>query len=150
MKIELEIRPAPGGGVLEPWSANDRLHHQQQARLHKAWKEGTHHVLRRWLRMTAETSNESPRPFGVVQVTIPFPQRRIRDPHNYCGTIVKAVIDGLKDQTAPNPRKGGPRIVTSKGLWPDDSPEYVGHREPLLVIADENPTVTITFEGTSQ
>jgi len=51
-------------------------------------------------------------------VEIPFPQRRIRDPHNYCGTVVKAVIDGL----------------VMGGAWPDDTPEYVGHLEPSLYV----------------
>lgn len=53
---------------------------------------------------------------GIVQVEIPFTRHRRRDPHNYCGTIVKAIIDGL----------------IHAGAWPDDTPEYVGHREPVI------------------
>lgn len=53
---------------------------------------------------------------GIVQVWIPFKDNRRRDPHNYCGTVVKAIIDGL----------------VMAGVWPDDTPDYVGHREPIL------------------
>ncbi len=52
----------------------------------------------------------------IVHVKIPVKDSRRRDPHNYCGTVVKAVIDGL----------------VNVGVWPDDTPEYVGHREPEL------------------
>jgi hypothetical protein len=57
----------------------------------------------------------------IVQVDIPFGQKRKRDPHNYCGTVVKAVIDGLVKQ----------------GVWPDDTPEWVGHREPIPILGRE-------------
>lgn len=58
---------------------------------------------------------------GIVQVDIPFAQKRRRDPHNYCGTVLKAVIDGL----------------VKEGLWPDDTPDWVGHREPRPIIGKE-------------
>lgn len=48
-------------------------------------------------------------PGGVtVQVDLPFRDARTRDPHNYTGTVVKAVVDGL----------------TLGGLIPGDSPEW--------------------------
>ena len=53
----------------------------------------------------------------LVTVTIPFTQNRRRDPHNYCGTVLKAIIDGL----------------VHAGVVPDDTPEWIGHREPRLV-----------------
>lgn len=55
-------------------------------------------------------------PPSIVQIHIPFTTNRRRDPHNYCGTVLKAVIDGL----------------VQAGAWPDDTPDYVGHREPVL------------------
>ena len=108
----------------KPWSTNqDRnLHHQERHKLVAAWKEATgwawkiagvrkcycvgenHHLC----------SHLSP---CIVHVTIPFTQDRKRDPHNYCGTVVKAIIDGLVEMA----------------VWPDDNPEWVGHREPELV-----------------
>lgn len=45
----------------------------------------------------------------TVQVTIPFRKNRRRDAHNYTGTIVKAVVDGL----------------VKAGVVPDDTPEWV-------------------------
>ena len=56
-------------------------------------------------------------PPTIVQLEIGFSTTRRRDPHNYCGTVLKAVIDAL----------------VNKGLWPDDTPEWIGHREPILV-----------------
>lgn len=56
---------------------------------------------------------------GVTTVTveIPFPTKRRRDPHNYTGTVVKSIIDGL----------------VAVGVWPDDTPEWVKVAEPVLV-----------------
>lgn len=65
-----------------------------------------------------------------VQVTIPFRMNRRRDPHNYVGTVVKAVVDGL----------------VRAGLWPDDNPEFVTVLEPLLVVGTE-VVVSITPRG---
>lgn len=66
-----------------------------------------------------------------VQITIPFPQSRRRDPHNYVGTICKTIVDAL---------------VTT-GLWPDDTPEYVTVPEPRLVIGT-HCLITITTAAT--
>lgn len=56
-----------------------------------------------------------------VHITIPFAQERTRDPHNYTGTVVKALIDQLVQQ----------------GVWVDDNPEWVTAAEPTLVKGDE-------------
>lgn len=98
--------PAPA----KPWSTNqDRnLHHHQRAQRIREWK-GAARLL------AGPLVNNVPTP-AVVQVWIPFNDKRRRDPHNYCGTVTKAIIDGL----------------VMAGLWPDDTPEYVGHREPVL------------------
>lgn len=53
-----------------------------------------------------------------VTLEIPFTTERRRDPSNYIGTIVKAVVDGL---------------VQAK-TWPDDTPDYVTIREPILIV----------------
>lgn len=107
----------------KPWSTNqDRnLHPIERHKLVTAWKEGAGWG---WKKANIRKcyccegnhnlcSHLSPR---IVQVTIPFDTNRKRDPHNYCGTVVKAIIDGLVEQY----------------VWPDDTPEYVGHREPEL------------------
>lgn len=56
-----------------------------------------------------------------VKVTIPFPQRRRRDPSNYIGTVVKAIVDGL----------------VLVGVWPDDTPDWVEVVEPVLRIGGQ-------------
>lgn len=62
-----------------------------------------------------------------VAVTIPFATNRRRDPANYVGTVVKAIVDQLVEQ----------------GVWPDDSPEWVTVAEPTLVVGD-TATVRLT------
>lgn len=71
----------------------------------------------------------------VVQVALPFRQGARRDPHNYTGTVVKSIVDGLV--------KGG--------LVPDDTPEWVTVLDPTIVVCPA-PTplrcaVTITPKG---
>lgn len=97
----------------EPWSTNqDRnLHHMERAKLISAWKQATMLSYRSHM---ARLKVGYALPPGIVQVTIPFKDRRRRDLHNYCGTVGKAVIDGM----------------VAAGAWPDDTPEFVGHREP--------------------
>jgi hypothetical protein len=59
----------------------------------------------------------------IVQVHIGFRQHRRRDPHNYVGTIVKSIVDGL----------------VLAGVWPDDTPEWVQVAEPKLVVHRHRP-----------
>lgn len=100
----------------KPWSTNqDRnLAPHQRYNLITSWKTATkiHYI-------NYVNSNECGRTLepGVVHVTIPFDRKPMGDPHNYCGTVLKAIIDGLVAGRA----------------WPDDTPEFVGHREPTLV-----------------
>lgn len=59
-------------------------------------------------------------PVGIplrVRVTIPVaPMARRRDPHNYVGTVVKSVVDGM----------------VAAGIWPDDNERWVEVLEPRL------------------
>lgn len=106
------------------WSTNQdrKMNIHERHRHVKAWKAA---ARQGWKLFAPQEKRGFVRqhgaPFLVVQVEIPFLQRRRRDPHNYCGTVVKAVIDGLVEE----------------GLWPDDTPEHVGHREPLTRIGTE-------------
>lgn len=56
-----------------------------------------------------------PKPI-VVQPVIQFRDGRRRDPHNYVGTITKALVDGL---------------VRAK-IVPDDNPDWVTTWEPVI------------------
>lgn len=94
----------------------------ERAALIKDWKYATQ--IHYWSQI-----GRVPQPPSIVQLTIPTPDNRRRDNHNYCGSILKAVIDGL----------------VKAGAWPDDTPEFVGHREPIL----EKGTI-VTIELTSR
>lgn len=65
----------------------------------------------------------------VVQVELPFPDERRRDPHNYTSTMMKVIIDALVTK-----KKDG--VVLWEGAWPDDTPEWVETLEPQLVKGD--------------
>jgi crossover junction endodeoxyribonuclease RusA len=69
-----------------------------------------------------------------VQVTLPFRQGARRDPHNYTGTVVKAIVDGLKNA----------------GLVPDDTADWVTVLDPIIVVvpAPKPLRVTITLRPT--
>lgn len=57
-----------------------------------------------------------------VRVFIPFSRKARRDPHNYVGTVVKTIIDGL----------------IRAGMAPDDTPEFVEVLEPNLIVDSQN------------
>jgi len=99
-----------------PWSTNDerRMHHLVRAGYVSAWRDATKLIYRSACR---KAKRDIPLEPGIVRITIPFGTKRRRDPHNYCGTVLKAVIDGLVEA----------------GAWPDDSPEWVDHLQPVLV-----------------
>lgn len=104
-----------------PWSTNEdrNLHHMTRAKRIKAWKADT---AAAWMTVphgqkTLYIGQHRYAPPSIIQLEIGFPQIRTRDPHNYCGTVLKAITDGL----------------VNIGFWPDDTPEWVGHRESLLI-----------------
>lgn len=110
----------------QAWSTNqDRnLNPYRRAENISLWKDRAFWAYRS---SYAEKPNWEP---SIIMVTIPFTQRRRRDPHNYCGTVLKAIIDGL----------------VRAGAWPDDTPEYIGHREPRLYkAAAQNQIVTVEW-----
>lgn len=61
---------------------------------------------------------KDPLPACTVHVTIPFTTNRRRDPHNYTGTVVKPIVDGLVDAR----------------LWPDDNPDWVTVLDPTCAV----------------
>jgi crossover junction endodeoxyribonuclease RusA len=54
----------------------------------------------------------------TVQVVLEFPTHRRRDPHNYTGTVVKAIVDG----------------IVMAGVVPDDTPDWVTVLDPVLEV----------------
>jgi len=114
--LEFTIHPTEA-----PWSTNQDRNLNPHARAHliKAWKSDTAAGWNAipYRKRAGYKINSDWYPPTIVQLRIGFTTIRKRDPHNYCGTVLKAVIDAL----------------VNKGLWPDDTPEWIGHREPILV-----------------
>lgn len=115
--VEFPIHP------IEPaWSTNQdrKMNKFERHKYVQAWQTAVRQAWRAYVPVEVRQQLIGPElyaPPAVIQIEIPFNQKRRRDPHNYCGTVLKAVIDGL----------------VNEGLWPDDTPEWVGHREPLTV-----------------
>ena len=93
------------------WAARNRLLHP--------WRDATRisATATPERRRIVERLRTQPQPI-TVDVALPFRDRRRRDPHNYVGTNVKAVVDGL----------------VLAGVIPDDNPEWATIREPSTTI----------------
>lgn len=100
----------PQPGVL--LNLNHRVHWRQKAAVTKQWRQAAY-----WAAVTLGTPTERTHPHRFVQMMIPVPDRRPRDPHNLF-PLVKASIDGLVDA----------------GVWPNDTTEYVTTIEPYLFV----------------
>ena len=79
---------------------NDRLHWAKRSRIARAWRDTSRHACVAGLRHAM--------PPCFVHITLPVPDGRRRDPHNYEITS-KHIVDGLVDAY----------------VWPDDTPEFV-------------------------
>ena len=117
--IELRFRaPAVtvGKRCWRAWSTNDdrTMHWSVRRRLVAAWRQAAF-VAARQAGVTA---------LGpcVIEIAIPFARNARRDPMNYVGTVLKAVIDGLQ---------------ADAGLWPDDTAEWVTITQPLLELGED-------------
>lgn len=125
----LELRfEAPG----RPLSINqaNRLHWAAKRRELQPWRDAT---ALAWKAARKEWSKVKDRKV-TVEILLPFPDSRRRDPHNYVGTVTKAVIDELTTKTE---KIGKQTVVTWDGCWPDDNPEYVETIEPRIIVGTE-------------
>ncbi len=68
-----------------------------------------------------------PLPHTTVHVALPHSRPAHADPHNYTGTVVKALVDGL----------------VAGGCWPDDTARWVAVADPTLHAGE--PWVTLTL-----
>lgn len=108
-----------------PLSVNAQGNWGKRHRLLTPWKDVTWALARNH---RVRASSFAPVPI-TVQVVLPFRQNARRDAHNYTGTVVKAVVDGLKDA----------QIV------PDDTPEWVTVLDPEFSIQpDKSEHLTAT------
>lgn len=94
---------------MKPWKDLAWVHaHNHRVRAHVPWTG--HRAIR-------------------VQVALPFSRAGRRDPHNYTGTVVKAIVDGL----------------VQAQIVPDDTAEWVEVMDPSFIIGpDRTVRVTIT------
>lgn len=106
-------------------------HWSQARKRNTPWREWTAYWVRR---QGPSPARHVPVPI-TVQVTLPFRQKRRRDPHNYTGTTVKAIVDGL----------------VKSGVVPDDTDDWVTVLDPVLTIVPKGTPLeaTITIEPRS-
>lgn len=110
------------------WAANRRLLDPWHD---AAWATARNHLVQVTRKRMAAGSLDPPRRLPItVQVVLPFRYANRRDPHNYTGTVVKAVVDGLKDA----------------GIVPDDTPAWVTVLDPeFVIVRDKSEPLTATI-----
>lgn len=124
--MKLWESPAPGMLVVrfpapaEPLSTNQAkgMHWGKERRYTDPWKDMALMVSRQALAGYARKREAWPVQPVTIQTVLPFRVNRRRDPHNYVGTVVKALVDGL----------------VRGGVIPDDAPEWATVTEPSLSI----------------
>lgn len=106
----------------EPLSENKSrtIHWATRKRRLDPWKEAAFVAMRNAL---LATHDHKPVPV-VIQVILPFRTAQRRDPHNYTGTNVKAIVDGLR----------------LAGLVPDDNARWVTVSDPRESIQRDRGT----------
>lgn len=103
-----------------PLSINkaNRMHWAAKKRELDPWRELAGYT---WLGLKARERQAVQNKPCTVQVILPFRTAQRRDPHNYVGTVVKAVVDAL----------------VKAGAWPDDTPEWVTVLDPVCKIGGD-------------
>lgn len=106
--IVVDLGPSPA----EPLSLNRerRMHWAARRRVTEPWKTVTF-----WVARQAHLARAVGGRPATITVVLPVRGHHRRDPANYYPTV-KAVVDGL----------------VLAGVWPDDTPDYVTVREPVL------------------
>lgn len=111
----LEMRfPRPDRPVSENEARS--LHWAALRRRLDPWREATR---AEWLN-AREMRDQVRGKAAQVEMQLPFSRGGRRDPSNYIGTVVKAVVDQL----------------VFHGCWPDDTPQWVRILEPRIVIGE--------------
>jgi len=120
--------PAPN----PPLSINqaNKMHWGTRSRRLKPWRQATFDAV------ISLPSTVIAKEVGTAQrleatIHLPFKTKRRRDPHNYVGTNVKAIVDGLVDA----------------GMILDDTPEYITVNEPVLLVGEGNHVVVYLSEA---
>lgn len=109
--------PSPDGKVLSINDSNSRSWPAKR-RLLEPWRDAVGWAWKLLPKATRDSIEGRP---CRVQITIGFRTAAQRDPHNYVGTVCKALVDQLVLQ----------------GVWPDDTPQWVSVDEPTCVKGTE-------------
>lgn len=106
-----------------PLSINkaNKMHWAAKKRQVDPWREA---IGWAWLQERKNWDLVKDKPCSV-QVVLPFRTKQRRDPHNYTGTVVKALVDTL----------------VREGVWPDDTPEWVTVLDPVIQIGGDAKVV---------
>ena len=114
----------------KPWSINQdrRSHYVVRSQIVAHWRAGAAYAGQQW---RIASGRRGHLPFTVVQCRFWLPHAEQADPHNYCGTVVKAIIDGL---------------CKGAHFWPDDTGKFVGHRESVLTLEKILPEIWLYFD----
>lgn len=113
-----------------PLSVNRSGSWQKRRRLLEPWKDLAWALAQNHRRQAARSPQGRPTGPITVQVVLPFRGAARRDAHNYTGTVVKAVVDG----------------IVRAGLVPDDTPEWVTVLDPEFSIQrDKSEPLTATI-----
>jgi hypothetical protein len=112
------------------WSTNrDRsIHYMERDEIKNLWLGGAKYAATNWRQSVGYYGKL---PYATVQMRFFVKNARAADPHNFCGTVLKAAVDGL----------------VKANFWPNDTALWVGHRESLLTVEQVMPTIYIFFEG---
>lgn len=125
MAVELRFRPPRSPVSI---NAANRMHWAERAAHTKAWRQAA------WAAWLADGKPHAAAIDGqrvLIEVELPFEKKARRDPHNYTGTTVKAIIDGLIEA----------------GMKSDDNPRYVRVEEPRLSVGTGIVVVRIEATG---
>jgi len=115
--VELSFRPP---AVVWSTNADRTMHWAKRSKIVKAWRETACFECR-----AAGIKDLDP---SLLRFELPFARGGRRDPMNYVGTVIKAMVDGLVEA----------------GCWPDDTGEFVEVRQPMLVVGGDG-LVVISF-----
>lgn len=120
--VEL-VFPAPNN----PLSINEanRMHWAAKRRRLEPWRDAAQYA---WLAASKDHKYVKNKPC-LVEIHLPFGDKRRRDPHNYSSTVQKVLIDALVRKTET---LNGKRVVIWDGCWEDDNPDWVRTVEPVL------------------
>lgn len=128
--LELSF-PAPN----KPLSINEanKMHWAAKRRRLEPWRSATQVA---WIQAAKKQNLVKGKPC-LVEIHIPFPDRRRRDPHNYSSTVQKVIIDALVMKTEVVGVAHPTSVVVWEGCWEDDNPTWVKTLEPVLYVGTE-------------